>query len=78
MGKRAECIQKTWRTKEGVRVSGHEFIAKLAIYDEGIDRTYTVGECEHCGTMDAGWCSGESSAAQRYDQMIRLGGYAKN
>lgn len=77
-GSLTDCIAKNWKTADGTKVSGHVFLDKLGVYDEGTDRSYMIGECENCGTMDAGWSEGESALLERSQQVIRLGGHERS
>lgn len=74
MSRLAECKAKDTFTKEGIRISGHEFVAEVAFYDEGTDRTYFVDQCEHCNKYEVLWIDGFDKGQDQYAQIRRLGG----
>jgi hypothetical protein len=48
MSKLIDCLNKTTHTKNGIPISGHSFVAELAIYDKDTSRMYAVLKCSNC------------------------------
>lgn len=60
--KRADCIAKTTYTADGDYISGHSNVAVVAIKDVETGRTYSVLQCDHCGTVDVSFTDSEDQA----------------
>jgi hypothetical protein len=77
MGSRADCIAKTSRTPDGIRISGHIPSPLLAVRDKDTDRVYYIGQCTNCGVYDAGFTEGgpvEEAELRHYDVVLSVGG----
>lgn len=79
MGSRIDCIKGNSRSKDGILIEGHSYIAKLAVYDKDVDRTYCFDVCMNCDKASAGWVEGkDADTIKLYDQYQEVGGPASD
>ena len=74
MSEISDCIKNNTLTKDGVVLSGHSSVAKVAFIDKDTNRTYFVDECDNCGRYEINFSKGsDSKEVNRYPQARTVG-----